>query len=311
MNNRNERPGFTDKAVKGGYKDRMFRLIFREKAELLGLYNAVNQTNYKNPEDLIVNTLEQAIYMGMRNDVSFIIDARMSLYEHQSTNNPNMPLRALFYVSDLYSGMIRESHIYGKTLVRISTPKFVVFYNGVEKAPERQILRLSDAYEIQDEDKELELKVLVLNINEGYNSELKETCRTLRDYMYYVDVVRGYAQQMPIEQAVDKAIDECIKDDVLAEFLRKNRAEAMKVSIYEYDEEEHMNLVRQEGRKEGIQEGRKEGIREGIQEGIQDGKITTVDLMMQKLQISLEEACRIAEITQEEYVLVKNREKQR
>ena len=95
-------------SVKRDYKSRMFTMIFRDKKELLQLYNAVAQRNYEDPELLTINTLENAIYMSMQNDLSFIIDARLSLYEHQSTYNPNLPLRFLMYLSDLYEKMIKH-----------------------------------------------------------------------------------------------------------------------------------------------------------------------------------------------------------
>ncbi|MCI8745248.1 MAG: hypothetical protein HFI25_06185, partial [Lachnospiraceae bacterium] len=84
------------------YKDVLFRFIFRDKKDLLSLYNAINGTDYKNPEELEINTLENVIYMKMKNDLSFLVGASMNLYEHQSTWNPNMPLRGLFYFAELY-----------------------------------------------------------------------------------------------------------------------------------------------------------------------------------------------------------------
>ena len=129
------------------YKDRVFRMIFKEKKEFLELYNAMNGTDYKTPEDLIVTTLENAIYLGMKNDVSFLVYDQLALYEHQSTENPNMPLRNLMYVSSIYSELTKDANLYGTRLVKIPEPKFVVFYNGTEEMPEYSELRLSDAFE--------------------------------------------------------------------------------------------------------------------------------------------------------------------
>ena len=126
------------------YKDRLFRMVFKEKDQFLELYNALNGTAYDNPGDLTVTTLENAIYMGMRNDVSYLLYDRLALYEHQASINPNMPLRNLFYVSDIYSGLTKDSNLYGSKLVRLPEPQFVVFYNGADELPERSILRLSD-----------------------------------------------------------------------------------------------------------------------------------------------------------------------
>ena len=252
------------------YKDRLFRMIFRGKQELLSLYNAVHETHYTNPDDLEINTLENAIYMNMRNDVSFLIDSRMPLYEQQSSNNRNMPLRQLMYVSTLYAGITRNSNLYGTKLIRIPTPKFVTFYNGEDEQPARQILNLSDAFEVQEDDISLELKVLVLNINPGYNDRLLADCRLLGDYMSYIVKVRTYAKVMPIEEAVECAIEECIQDDILADFLRKNRAEARNVSIFEYDEARHLEMERKANREDGIKEGLEKGIKAFILDNLEE-----------------------------------------
>lgn len=223
------------------------------------LYNAVNGTSYDDPELLEINTLENAIYMSMHNDISFIIDSRLALYEHQSTYSPNLPLRHLMYVTDLYSAMIRDANLYGSRIVRVPTPRFLIFYNGEQEQPERRILRLSDAYTVPEESPALELEAVMLNINEGKNRQLMESCRTLSDYARYTQRVRGYARVMEISAAVERAVTECIAEGILSEFLSKNRAEASKVSIYEYDEEKHMRQVREEGQMDGRNEGRSEG----------------------------------------------------
>ena len=253
-----------EQSVKRDYKSRMFTMIFRDKKELLQLYNAVGQRNYKDPELLTINTLENAIYMSMQNDLSFIIDSRLSLYEHQSTYNPNIPLRFLMYLSDLYEKMIVGKNVYGKNIIQIPAPKFIVFYNGRDERPERETIKLSDAYMTRDEEVSLELCVDVLNINVGHNKELLQTCKSLGDYAEYVYRVRVYAETMSIEEAVDKAIDECIKEDILREFLERNRAEAKSMSIYEYDQEEHIRLEREDAFEDGRAEGRAEGCDEGI-----------------------------------------------
>ncbi|WP_050639300.1 MULTISPECIES: hypothetical protein [Clostridia] len=237
------------------YKSRLFELIFRDKKELLQLYNAMNGTDYDDPELLQINTLENAIYMSMHNDVSFIIDSRLALYEHQSTCSPNLPLRYLFYVSDLYSAETREANLYGTRVIRIPAPRFVIFYNGNYEQPESQTLKLSDMYAIHEEAPALELKALMLNINLGYNQQLMDSCKTLHDYSVFTSKIRIYAKNMELEEAVERAITECISDGILANFLSKNRAEAKSVSIYEYDEEKHMRQEREVSREEGRIEG--------------------------------------------------------
>ena len=114
------------------YKDTLFRMLFKEKQKLLELYNAINNTEYKDPNELEVVTLENAVYMSIKNDVSCLLDMRIQLYEQQSTVNPNMPLRDLMYVCDQYGKYIIVKDIYTRRLIKLPTPKFVVFYNGTE-----------------------------------------------------------------------------------------------------------------------------------------------------------------------------------
>ena len=246
------------------YKSRIFAMLFSDRNELLKLYNAINGTSYDDPDLLQVNTLENAVYMSMQNDVSFIIDMRLNLYEHQSTYSPNLPVRYLLYVADVYSDYTKDMNLYGTNAVKLPTPRFVIFYNGQAEQPDRKELKLSELFSIPDADPSLELKAVMLNINKGHNRKLMETCRTLQDYAEYTFRVREYAAEMPLDLAVEQAITECISEGILADFLRKNRAEAKKVSIYEYDEERHMRQTREEGMEEGYANGFSQGIEQGI-----------------------------------------------
>ena len=241
--------------VRRDYKARLFEMIFREKEELLGLYNAVNGTNYSDPDKLEINTLENTIYLSMHNDVSFIIDSRLSLYEHQSTYSPNLPLRYLFYVSDSYSKMTKDCNLYGSRRIMLPSPRFLIFYNGREERPEREILELAEAFEIQEQEPWLNLKAVLLNINSGYNNDIVDACKTLSDYVIYTSRVRQYAERMDIEEAVERAITECIAEGILADFLTRYRNEAKKMSIYEYDEERQRIWDREEGERIGLAKG--------------------------------------------------------
>lgn len=239
-------------------------MLFSDRNELLKLYNAINGTSYDDPDLLQVNTLENSVYMSMQNDVSFIIDMRLNLYEHQSTYSPNLPVWYLLYVADVYSDYTKDMNLYGTKAVKLPTPRFVIFYNGQAEQPDRKELKLSELFSIPDADPSLELKAVMLNINKGHNRKLMETCRTLQDYAEYTFRVREYAAEMPLDLAVEQAITECISEGILADFLRKNRAEAKKVSIYEYDEERHMRQTREEGMEEGYANGFSQGIEQGI-----------------------------------------------
>ena len=134
------------------YKDRLWRMIFNNKKDLLQLYNAINHTDYQNPDDLEVNTLEDVFYLSMKNDVSFLVGGTMNLYEHQSTFNPNMPLRGVFYFSRLYEGYVADNNlmIYHEKRVRLPKPKYIVFYNGTKNQPDSMELKLSDCFENTD-----------------------------------------------------------------------------------------------------------------------------------------------------------------
>lgn len=256
------------------YKDRIFRMVFREKKALLALYNAMNGTDYENEDDLKVTTLESALYLEMKNDVSFVLYDELLLYEHQSTKNPNLPLRNLFYVSDVYSELTKDLFLYGSVPVQIPEPKFVVFYNGLENMQEREVLKLSSLYAKKAEHISLELETLVLNVNVGYNKILMERCRQLSDYAQFVSEVRKrLSKKIPLSEAVNEAVEDCIQRGILAEFLSKNRAEVIKVSIYEYDEEKVKRMFKEECMKLGMEQGKQLGIEQGKQIGIEQARV--------------------------------------
>ena len=235
------------------YKDTVFRMLYRDKA---------NDRNYTNPEELQIVTLENAIYMGMKNDLAFIMDMNLYLYEHQSTYNPNIPLRNLFYIADEYQRLVVQKSLYSTVIQKIPTPRFIVFYNGTKKVDDYNEFRLSSAYENPTDNPDLELRVTMLNVNDGHNLELMEHCRTLKEYAKYVARVRKYVtQNIPLEEAVTRAVDECIEEGIQAEFLMKNKAEVIKVSIYEYDKEFDEKKLRkaenEAGRQDGIEIGKR------------------------------------------------------
>ena len=237
--------------VKTQYKDTLFRMLFKEKERLLELYNAINDASYSDPEELEVVTLENAVYMSIKNDVSCLLDMRLQLYEQQSTVNPNMPLRDLMYVCGQYEKYMVNKDIYSRRQIKLPTPRFVVFYNGEEKQPERKELHLSEAFEIWEERPSLELHVTQYNINPDYNRTLLEKCPTLFQYMQYVDRVRHYRKDYPLDEAVPLAVDYCIANGILRDFLLANKAEVTKMTIYEYDEELHKKTLHDEGYEDG------------------------------------------------------------
>ena len=249
------------------YKDRLFRMIFNDKEKLLELYNAMNGSDYKDASELQVVTLENAIYLSMKNDVAYVLHDELFLYEQQSTKNANMPLRCLFYASDTYSVLVKDKNIYGSKMLPLPSPTFVVFYNGKQKMDEEWELRLSDAFVKKQENPNLEVIVKVKNINLGNSRELFEKCRPMRDYMIFVDKVRRYSQEQTLEDAVERTIRECMEEDVMTDFLRRNKAEVVKMCLYEYDEEKQREFDREEGKEEGRQELLEERIRTNVKKG--------------------------------------------
>ena len=248
---------FKTPAANRNYKDTVFRMLFSDRKNLLSLYNAVNQSNYKNPEDLKIVTLENAIYMGIKNDLAFIMDTNLYLYEHQSTYNPNMPLRDLFYICSEYQKLVDKKSLFSSTLQKIPAPNFIEFYNGSTVISDCTELRLSSAFECLTGEPKLELIVTVLNVNEGHNADLMQHCSMLKEYAQYVARVRHYASDMPLNEAVKHAVDECIREGILAEFLARNRNEVISMSIFEYDKELEEKKLRKAEYEYGFAEGEK------------------------------------------------------
>ena len=239
------------------YKSDVFSMLLEEPANALEVYNGLNGTNYEDPNELEIHLLDKGISLSIYNDSSFIIDMNLSLYEHQSTYNPNIPLRNLIYLVNLWQDFINNRDLYGRRLIKIPTPHFAVFYNGTENRPEVEEMYLSSAFEHPTEHPEIELKCMVYNINKGKNVELLERCTVLKNYMYFVDMVRFYKKQLgnsqeTLEQAIEMAIDDCIQNHILEDFLKKRRAEVIKVTQLDYTWERREELIRKEEYEEGI-----------------------------------------------------------
>ena len=245
--------------VKRKYKDILFRYVFRNKKEILQLYNAINNTNYANENELIIKTMEDVIYIGMKNDLSFIVVNELNLYEHQSTINENMPLRGLLYFAQMYEAYIETSgsNRYKQKRIELPFPKFVVFYNGEQEQPEVFEMRLSDSFKKEGVEPAVECVAKVININYGHNQELLDSCKRLHDYSYFVAKVRenlkvGYLYK----EAVVRTVDECIDEGILEDVLRKHRAEVENMFLTTFDKKLYEKAVKMEAREEGLEEGR-------------------------------------------------------
>ena len=277
------------------YRDRVFRLLFgaEYKENLLSLYNALNDSHHTDLDDLTITTLDDAIFMSMKNDVSFIIDHYSVLFEHQSTWTPNMPLRGFLYAARVYSSLTGYPNraIYDRRLLKIPTPQYYVFYNGTENRPEKETLRLSDAFLHPVEKGAYEWTAHVLNINVGKNKELFGKCRVLEEYSLFMDMVRKERKRYNDPgEAVLSAIDSCIRDGILTNFLRKHREEVKMDILTEFDEELFKKTFREEGYEDGVAEGEAKGA-----------FLTAWKAYEQKIATA-EQAAGLAEMTVEEFL---------
>ena len=235
------------------FKSDVFGMLMEEPKYALEVYNALNHSDYRDPELIEVCNLERGISLSVRNDAAFILDMNLSVYEHESTVCPNMPLRELIYVTNILEQWVKKQNLYGRKLVKIPTPRFAVFYNGVEEQRSQYQLKLSDAYANPMEAPELELTCTVYNINVGKNQALLSKCPVLRQYMFFVDYVREYLGKYPekdLRKAINKAIDRCIRDGVLREFLIRRRGEVTKVTQLDYTFDRRIELERDDARAE-------------------------------------------------------------
>ena len=251
------------------YKDRLFIKIFERREDLLSLYNAVNGSDYQNPDELEITTLDNAIYMRMKNDISFLIDGYMSLYEHQSTFNPNMPLRDCLYMLQIYQNYIdsQELDLYSSVLLKIPTPRLVVFYNGQEKKRNEEmcILRLSDSYEKPEKEPALECRVQVINVNYGKNRDMMEKCPKLYEYSYLVAKIReNQASGKTLEGAISTALEDCLAQGYLTELLTTYKREVTGMLLYEYDERKHLKNTYEEGRQQKAYQAARNLYRRGF-----------------------------------------------
>lgn len=249
------------------YKSDVFSMLMKEPGNALALYNALNGSSYSDADEIEIKTLDRGISLTVRNDAAFVLDSNLSVYEHQSTVCPNMPVRSLIYFSMIIGKVVKKYNIYGKARVLFPTPKFAVFYNGSEDQPEQYDLKLSDSFVNKEDEPQLELKCRVYNINKGRNKALLDACTWLRDYYAQYD-----CDDDKLELAINMAINQCIDEGVLADFLKKNRSEVVKVTQLDYTFDRQIELERNDARIEGYTEGRNAGLEDGRAEGRAEGR---------------------------------------
>ena len=268
------------------HKDRLFCVIFgkeKYKHYALELYNAVNKSHYTNLSDLEIITLEDAVYIKMKNDLAYLIHGCIAVYEHQSSINENMPIRGFMYFGELYSKILKRQgkRIYNRKLIKIPTPQYIVFYNGTENYPETKKLKLSDAFVNPVENGEFEFTATVYNINLGRNEELLNSCKPLKDYSTFIYRIRENERTMSIEKAVDKAAVDCINDGILKDVLSEERSAVMLEMLTTFDEKLYA-----------------EGL---IEEGIEQGRIEMLVDLVKDGAISIDEAAKRLNMTNDEF----------
>ena len=248
------------------YKDRLFKFIFGKDTEQskrwrLQLYNALNGTNFTNPDDLKINTIENVVYITMRNDISFLVDTEMNLFEEQSSYNPNMPLRGYMYFSILYQTYLSENdlNLISSSRVMIPTPKFYVFYHGGAKQPDRWKMKLSDSFLTKDETGDFQWSATIINLNPNHNATLNKSCIPLYHYVKFVSMITANKKAgIENKEAIEKAVDKAIKENLLEGFFKIHRAEVIGMCLEAVDEEEARRIWHKDGYTEGLTKGRSE-----------------------------------------------------
>ena len=237
------------------FKDSVFRMAFAEKKYQLELYNALNGSDYDDPEEVEVTTLEDTLFLGMRNDLSFIVGFSLNMYEHQSSKNLNMPLRGLIYFAQVYLEYVNRNgyRLYAESQIPLPFPKYIVFYNGEKDLPDEQELLLSDAFpeEMKEQIPALECRARLININFGCNQKLMEKCQRLAQYSELVSIVRHYQSLgLEKEEAMRKAWKEGMKRGLLTDILSRNGTEVIAMLFKEYDLEEAKEYWKKEAAEE-------------------------------------------------------------
>lgn len=274
------------------YKSDVFSMLMEEPEYALEVYNVLNGSNIEDPSIVEMVTLAKGISLSVRNDAAFIVDMDMNIYEHQSSYNPNMPLRSILYFAEIIKSILKDRDLFSRHQIMIPAPQFIVFYNGIENRPEYEEQRLSDAY-CNETKPSLELICKIYNINDGYSKDILSKCSVLKEYMTFVNIVRKNVVS-GIENPIDEAILFCIDNNILERFLISRRNEVLKIMTIDMTFERREKLIRieeqqygrAEGRAEGIAKGRIDLIKNAISSGMSDEDIIRL-LKVDKSEINI------------------------
>lgn len=237
------------------YRDSVFRSYFDEPIRLLSLCNAILDTNYTNPDELNINTLDGLFFDKQKNDISCTIDNHFLVpIEHQSTVNENMPFRCLSYAAELLNNLIKKKNkLYNKRLITFPKPKFFVLYDGDKYEPLLKKMRLSDAFDGNNDS--LELVVTAFNINFGLPQPLLQKCPYLSDYSTLVGKVKeGIRLGLSRRDAIRRAVKFCLDHGIMGNYLVEHSEEVFNMLALEWN----MNDALQARFEDGYEDGRNE-----------------------------------------------------
>ncbi len=261
------------------HKDTVFRLIFNNKEKMVELYNALYDTNYPPGTPVDINTIEDALYLNDKNDISFTIaNTYLVITEHQSTINPNMPLRDLWYIAEIYKKMVDSKAVFKDTLVKLPRPTFVVMYNGRDPLPPESQLELSDCF-LGDGESLLNLSVIVYNVNEGAGCSLLAKSPTLYQYSQLISLVREYWSRGPITHHERQQIyNICMEKGILVDFMKEHGKTIVDMLSVEFTEAEIQQLFEENGFERGLKLGREEGMEKGREEAME--RVNKLNLLL-------------------------------
>ncbi|MDR0655601.1 MAG: hypothetical protein LBG22_04735 [Treponema sp.] len=253
------------------YKDSVFSLLFNDPVILRDLYCALEGVTLPPDVPITINTLEGVLFMERVNDISFAVDNTLVvIMEHQSTVNPNMPLRCFLYLARLYEKIINNKDVYKSKLVNIPRAECFVLYNGTTDYPDQMWLKLSDAFaDLKDSGSgrpaDVELVVRVVNINKGHNEELLRRCETLEGYSDFIAKAREYERELGSrEEGVKAAVKDCISRGILKEFLELHSSEVFNMLFTEWNWDDALAVRFEEGREEGREEIARNALAKGL-----------------------------------------------
>jgi hypothetical protein len=274
-------------------KDGVFRLLFDDPEKAAELYYALSGDKCS-PNEIQIITITTTVSGEHKNDLAFVVRGKvMVVGEHMSSPYANMPVRLLMYVGVLLEKWIKmkgeENFIYSSKLYKIPTPGFVVFYNGTTNRPEKEILRLSSAFEgVPDKNLGfLELEVPVYNINKGMNEGLFDKSPNLGQYSEFISKLREFNKLYDdYARAVKEAVSYCIDNGILAEFLKEQGGKIVSI-LSTYDPE----VAKRVYAEERVEDERIEIARSMLAKGYPVSAVSEITRVSESEVLRLQEEC--------------------